>query len=610
MSTGSTHATSDVFLATADLDQLWAYLERAPSREITLLNPCCLKRGSPSPQLAAKITGSIPAVWENLENLDALNARTIVHYEELLRECGRALNAVHGENHSERYWRILIGPWLHFMVSVGYDRLSRLRQAFATSPPPRAPGLHESSWLASIDTLDFQLRVSEDSFNLQIASQIMTLLGVHYEKLPVAQRAQPLKATAFAGQSLAARVSRRFMSRLRSALSQFEARRSSGRTCLVDTHFSRAQEMQLLLKSGGSVCLNLDTAYPREAAAVDSAARATLYERISKTDDDRRVLAGLIRDNMPQCFVENYRAIAARAVRNHRHATPKLIFSTNGWNYSEAFKQWAAGCAERGTILAGFQHGGGYGRVRLSYNQRHETRILDRFYTWGWGNDADNVVPMYFPYTPAAVPATGKSAEILYVTTAYPRYFLEISGPPTTMVDYLEWQQRFVAGLSDSTRSLLRVRMYPHDHGWGTAARWHDAAPDIVVEDCQIPFRQRMAACELCICDHPGTTNFEVLAYNVPTLFFWDPAISFFYENVERDYDELRRAGILYDTPEAAAAAATAVSGSAASWWQDPVRQAARAKFAGRYTRSTDNYIATWARELQSAATLSSRGGD
>ena len=120
MSNSSIAETADVFLATADVDQLWDCLEHMPLREITLLNPCCLKRGSPLPRLAAKITGSVPAVWENIENLDALNARSIVHFEELLRECGHALNGVHGENHGERYWRILIGPWLHFMVAVGW----------------------------------------------------------------------------------------------------------------------------------------------------------------------------------------------------------------------------------------------------------------------------------------------------------------------------------------------------------------------------------------------------------------------------------------------------------------------------------------------------------
>ena len=361
----------DVFLATADLDELWQYLGRSPPREIVLLNPHCLRRGSPPAQFAAKISGSIPAVWESPTNLDALNDLTKSRYEVLLRETGRALNAVHGENRSDRYWRILIGPWLHFMVTVGYDRLTRLRHAFAAGEPPQVLGSHESSWVVPVDTLDFQLKISEDNYNFQIASQIMSLLDIGFEKLPLTLRVQPLRATSFADQSMAARISRRFMSRLRIALSHFEARRSNGKIYIVETHFSRAQELKLLLLSGGKVCLNLDNAYPREASPVDDNARDMLFDLIQKDDDDIRVLAGLIRHNLPQCFLENYRLIAKQAELNHQKAITNLIFSTNGWKYSEAFKQVAAGCTERGRLLFGFSLGVGYGLIPLPVIHRH-----------------------------------------------------------------------------------------------------------------------------------------------------------------------------------------------------------------------------------------------
>lgn len=600
----------EVFLATADLDELWHYLEQSPPREIVLLNPCSLKCGSPPAKWAAKVSGSLRADWQNLANLDALDTKVRLLYESLLGECGRALNAIHGESHGDRYWRILIGPWLHYMVSAGHDRLTRLRAVFSTNLPPRAAGLDEAFWQVPVDTLDFQLKVSEDSYNFQMASQIMALLGVNYERLELKLQMRPLQATPFAGQSLAARISRRFLRRLRTALSHFEAWRSNGRICIIDTHFSRAQELQLLRASGGRVCLNLDAGFPREASPVDAHAREVLFERLPKNDDDMRVLAGLIRHNLPQCFIETYRAIGKRALTNHRGAVPKLIFSTNGWNYSEAFKQWAAGCAERGTILAGFQHGGGYGRLRLHFNLRHESKILDRFYTWGWKNQTASVVPMYFPYTPAAPAVTGTREEVLYVTTAFPRYFIEILGTPSSVADYLESQRRFVAGLSARARGQLRVRMYPNDHGWGTAARWGEFAPDVIVEGCAVPFRRRMAACSLCVCDHPGTTNFEALAYNMPTLLYWDPAISFFYGEVERDHDMLRRAGILFDTPEAAAQEVNGIGTAVDDWWQDGLRQAARTAFAEKYTRSAENYIGAWTRELQDAAALHSRGND
>ena len=119
-----------------------------------------------------------------------------------------------------------------------------------------------------------------------------------------------------------------------------------------------------------------------------------------------------------------------------------------------------------------------------------------------------------------------------------------------------------------------------------------------------------MVSCGLYICDHPGTTNFEAIAYNWPTLMFWDPAISFFYDEIEPDYKMLRDAEILHDSPEAAAKLLNEINGDFDYWWKDKSRQAARAAFSAKYTRLSGRYIEDWSRELCVAAELPSRGRD
>ena len=39
------------------------------------------------------------------------------------------LNQIHGVNHSVRYWRILIGPWLGFFIQALFDRWTMLKHA-------------------------------------------------------------------------------------------------------------------------------------------------------------------------------------------------------------------------------------------------------------------------------------------------------------------------------------------------------------------------------------------------------------------------------------------------------------------------------------------------
>ena len=43
-------------------------------------------------------------------------------YEKLLVDLSKALNSFHRTNHSLRYWRILIGPWLLYFTEMLFDR--------------------------------------------------------------------------------------------------------------------------------------------------------------------------------------------------------------------------------------------------------------------------------------------------------------------------------------------------------------------------------------------------------------------------------------------------------------------------------------------------------
>jgi putative transferase (TIGR04331 family) len=57
----------------------------------------------------------------------------------------RELNRVNGVNHSQRYWRIIIGPWLYFFIGIFYDRFLSIcgakdsKKATCTWIPPINP---------------------------------------------------------------------------------------------------------------------------------------------------------------------------------------------------------------------------------------------------------------------------------------------------------------------------------------------------------------------------------------------------------------------------------------------------------------------------------------
>ena len=66
--------------------------------------------------------------WDDRQKLYADYLYIRDFYERALAKLGVRLNEIHNADHSPRYWRILIGPWLGYFLQVCFDRWSSVQQ--------------------------------------------------------------------------------------------------------------------------------------------------------------------------------------------------------------------------------------------------------------------------------------------------------------------------------------------------------------------------------------------------------------------------------------------------------------------------------------------------
>ena len=71
----------------------------------------------------------LPYHWDDRNKLFADYKYLQELYERVLVNMARSLNTVHGEDHSVRYWRIIIGPWLFYFIHVFFDRYACIQRA-------------------------------------------------------------------------------------------------------------------------------------------------------------------------------------------------------------------------------------------------------------------------------------------------------------------------------------------------------------------------------------------------------------------------------------------------------------------------------------------------
>lgn len=573
-----------VSLATTALEEFWD-----TSVLVVFLAPWCLRY---SRRQAWEPLGGmlVPDPWAASGALATAETDVERRHEASLAALGAAIDARLGEGHSERYWRIVLGPWLMAYVPALYDLYARVSAALESYPGLTSVVLDPSCEVVPHDTLEAVQLLKDDAYNLQLCSRLLRELGV-----AVRTREQRVDAPPFPFG-----VRRAFARTLSDGVSRADVALRAGRVVMLKNAYFPPAVLPRL------TAMTLGRAVPGPASPVvpptapDPAARASLVLPPIGDDDFGHLLAAWLPKDLPTGLLEGRRAVSEAAERFGR--APRWVMSANAWYYDEPFKQWAAEAAESGTALLGTQHGGNYGIDARNFSEDHETIIADVYYTWGWeraGRPAQ-VTPM--PATKLigrpTIGASGEKDGILFVSTTLPRYPMQFPHTPERFEAYLALQQRFAAALDAHALAALRLRPHREDGGWDVAERWRDAHPEVQIESWDVPFAESLQSCRICVIDHLSTTFAEALAADKPTILFWPPEA--FPERPEARtlMDGLRRAGILFDSPEEAAEAAGSAYAHVAAWWKRPERRAAVSAFCERFARTSPDALELWTREL------------
>lgn len=536
----------------------------------------------------------VPNLWAKPS--DAYCSYTLVQeiYERMLPPVATALNVVHNTSWSNRYWRIVAGPWLQWFIGILYERFATIECALSHYPDLISIGVEESSWVVPKDTLDFISLVHEDAYNLQLYTSLLRNRGVplKFKSCEIRKNEGTVRSD-----GLTARTAKL----LKRLASSEKLRGPRAKSMWIDhTYFSSVMQASLLLKTRGSVKPIGSEMSPTTIPGA-GALRSSLQIEAESKNDFEALLFRAIPDNIPRSFVEDFARVRAIA-SNSYSPEPAAIFSANSWYGKEPFKQWAAAAAEHGTILLGTQHGGNYGSTDPMQAEEHETAITDRYYSWGWEREGRRaaVIPMPAPKLAGRklIGPNKKRRGILFVATSGPRYQFAFPNTSCFHNEYLDWQRRFFLHLAPEARDETVVRLHYEDFGWDIRARLKDRFPHLKFGDWGVPFLKALSQCRLYVCDHLSTTFLEALAADVPSVLFWDPKWNRLRHEAEPYYAELRSAGILFDTPEDAAVAIGSIQ-DVSQWWNRQQVQTARALFCARFARTSTDPVRRWVAELK-----------
>lgn len=502
---------------------------------------------------------------------------------ELLIELAGFLNRFHGTHKAIRYWRILLGHWIHRYTSVLFHRWRAIQQALEDHIVTDTLVLNDSSFhLAVQDTVSFIWACDDDLWNNVLISRVLgclskvSLVSVPLDSglLPAATLPVRLRVAHGRGHKLRSVID---------AAARFLQR--DGDAFIIGSYLPSSKALMLCLRLGQVPQWRRSPVL--RSVAPDSDLRARCRLDSGSYDGFARFARDMIVELLPTCFLEGFTSLKQQAAEAGWPKNPRFIFTSNSFDTDEVFKLWAAEKVEEGCPYITGQHGNNYGTARYCPSEVECAETSDAFITWGWKSDNQKHTPAYiFKTAGRSQGAWNPNGGLLLIERCLP-HRVSAWDPYPDFVEYSENQFRFVADLPEEARRVTTVRQHAEykKQPWCEVERWRHREPGILWDDGTTPVRALIAKNRLVVHSYDSTGILETLSVNIPTLCFWNGGLRHLRDSAVPFYQMLVAAGILQETPQNAAQKVAEVWNDVAAWWASDVVQTARRVFCERYAR-------------------------
>jgi len=518
-----------------------------------------------------------PYHWDNREKLHQDYEYIQCLYEELLVELVEKLNTLHDVNHSVRYWRIIVGPWLSYFIQMLFDRWFMLRQVIHDHNIVGVRVLIGSDYRFVPNNFDdFESLYVCDVWNEMIYAQLLALTSLPIEYVD-AVVPQPDKDNL----RLNNKVKRTLLRFTSDTLNNFVKEDES---VFISSYLKIKQDLLLQFKLGQVPKIWQKIATPK--IELDTNMRKWNNIKPENVDDFLEIVRSLIPMHIPLVYLEGYQKVLTLTSELHWPKRPNVIFTSNSFSSDDTFKVWAAEKVELGTPLVIGQHGGHYGIGKWDSTEDHQIAICDHFLSWGWETKGQKkITPIGNLKGFGTRGVWDKQGFALLIENSVPRFSYRMYSVPVAgqLLEYFEYQYRFVEALPQMLRDQVIVRLYPSDYGWSLKRRWRDRFPMLQLDDGRRSVASLIMKSRLCISTYNATTYLESMSQNIPTLIFWNLKHWELRDSAFPYIEKLKAVGILHETPESAAKQMTLVWNDVSSWWESQEVQSVRKEFCGRY---------------------------
>ena len=543
-------------------------------------------------------------VWESMDavvaepyglgsvNKDADHAEAR-HFEEKIFPllCG-VLNDYHKVDHSQRFWKILIGHWLRRYVNVMLNRVNTLKQCVRQFHITGITAYENNHYkMATLDSYSSIWAFDDDRWNIELNLRILKLSGLL--NFPI-DYIQGYSSPGFRFDRLVRisnykEITLNYIYKKVSKLLSYFVRDEDA--FILHSYLPVKQSIKLQISLGQIPQLWRSIKFKINEQP-DSLLRHELSKLLISFIDNEKsdIFAAMLFELMPVCYLEGFSGLTKLANQQPWPKNPKFIFTSNSFDTDEVFKVWTAAQAESGKKYFVGQHGNNYGTSRYMCPSIEEI-TADKFLTWGWVDGLPQHTPGFILKTAGNKLGRYNPSGGLLLIEVYLNHRMTTWDSNTEFINYFNEQKIFVENLADEPKRELIIRMhsgYKYQR-WGEVERWREFDSNLEIETGIVGINNLIAQSRLVVHSYDSTGILETLSQNIPTLAFWPNELSHLRDSAKPYYQLLLDAGILHLKSNLVAEKINDIWEDVDSWWASKEVQCARTSFCNYYAKISEN---------------------
>ena len=536
----------------------------------------------------------VPYHWDDRKKNEIDNEYLNNLYEKLLSSLCKTLNKENKRNNSKEYWRIIIGHWLFYYLSVSFERWENISAALSKYPNINFyNSINFKNEPISNTTRQFMNLTSSTTWNHLIYSKIINFLKKE-NKLEIRFKIKEIYDGNFYygyKNSLFHKAKTFLMS---SYMRVLKKKIEKNKIVFFKTYLGLVSELALNLKFNQ---------LPLFISNKDFEKKINFLLR-SKLDLDYRVnnlfekfIIENIFKNIPLEFLENYNLIGDHIEKLNLPIKPLLIISTKSLSSDNIFVRYLAEKKETGTKVFYGQHGGAYGHIKFSWVEDHEIKISDNYLTWGWKKKNQNkIIPMFVLKNINNLKFKKKNEikKICYFVRSRSKFtgVIDSSTGSNQMAKYydncLRFYDNFIKKINDIT---IIPRFHEAEFEWNHRNIWKNhnikkfSFTD--VESLEKVYKNY----ELLIYSYIGTGFLESLALDKPFILIGSIDEWPLRDEAIEDFEELKIANIYFENEDEAIEHLKKISKNINGWWNDFKVEKIKNKFRNKYAIKNSNNL-------------------